>query len=216
MTTTTNAHTNKHFTHQLSRRSRLIGLSLASLVCVSCGASTPAANTTDTTTPADTPSAGVPVKMQGMVAYHNATRQAVGVTEPMRWSNKLANYAQEWSDHLAFKNACNMAHRSTLGFKRESYGENIYWASPLRWSDGRTEVQTVNASDVARAWAEEKPDYNYASNSCQPGKQCGHYTQMVWRDSTEVGCGMTLCPDKAQIWVCNYNPPGNWVGQKPY
>lgn len=215
----------------------ITSVTLSTLVVAACGASTPA---TDAAIPVldhhhshdydqpprillaaspagtGTASGNEPGKMQGMVAAHNATRQDVSVTIPMRWSSDMAAYAQEWSNYLAFQNGCKMAHRSTLGFNRKKSGENIYWASPLMWSDGRTEVQDVNAPEVAKAWADEKVDYNYANNSCRPGKQCGHYTQMVWRDSTEVGCGMTLCPDKGQIWVCNYNPPGNWVGEKPY
>jgi len=46
---------------------------------------------------------------------------------------------------------------------------------------------------------------------------CGHYTQVVWRSTTTVGCAMAVCKDsQEQIWVCQYQKPGNWVGQKPY
>lgn len=208
----------------------ITNVTLSALLFASCGASTPGTNTAipvlshehnNDNSPrvilaSDTSSTSEPGNMQGMVASHNAARQDVGVNTPMRWSNDMAAYAQEWSNYLAFQNGCKMAHRSKLGFNRKKAGENIYWASPLMWSDGRTEVQDVDAPEVAKAWADEKVDYNYTNNRCRPGKQCGHYTQMIWRDSTEVGCGMTLCPDKGQIWVCNYNPPGNWIGEKPY
>ncbi|MCI5139186.1 MAG: hypothetical protein D3922_12405, partial [Candidatus Electrothrix sp. AR1] len=56
--------------------------------------------------------------------------------------------------------------------------------------------------------------YDYATNSCH--SVCGHYTQVVWRSTKEVGCGMASCNDKAQLWVCQYNPRGNMLGQKPY
>ena len=46
---------------------------------------------------------------------------------------------------------------------------------------------------------------------------CGHYTQMVWQTSTKVGCAMAVCEDsQEQVWVCQYQPAGNWVGKKPY
>lgn len=100
-----------------------------------------------------------------------------------------------------------MQHRQHAGQARLQVGGNIYWASPVTWSDGRREVQAINAADVVSAWADEAQDYHYASNTyCKAGKQCGHYTQVVWRDTKQVGCGMSLCPNQAQIWVCNYDP----------
>ena len=153
--------------------------------------------------------------MQGMLEAHNQVRNQHGL-QSLLWSKPLAAYSQDWSNYLASNNACRMKHRSAAGKNFEKYGENIFWASPLRWSDGRSEPQNITAPEVAKAWADEEVDYHYPSNSCRPGKQCGHYTQMIWRDTTHVGCAMTLCPDLGQIWVCSYNPPGNWVGQKPY
>jgi len=44
---------------------------------------------------------------------------------------------------------------------------------------------------------------------------CGHYTQIVWRDTKQVGCGVAR-DNRREIWVCNYDPPGNWVGHRPY
>lgn len=195
-------------------------LSLA-LLCTACGgggggasANPPASNTTPTTTIPTSP-ATQPATMTGMLETHNQVRAAVSVN-PLTWSSSMSSYAQEWATHLANNNNCQMQHRSAAGANTLSVGENLYWASPVTWSDGRTEVQSVTPAQVANAWASEKPDYDYASNTCAAGKICGHYTQMVWNTTLEVGCGMAFCPDKGQIWVCNYNPPGNWVGQKPY
>lgn len=152
---------------------------------------------------------------QEMLDVHARTRAAVAVM-PLIWSGKMENYAQEWANYLANQNNCQMEHRSNLNQNPLKAGENLFWGGPRRWSDGRTEVQPLTATQVAQSWASEKAFYNYSSHSCATGKKCGHYTQMVWRDTIEVGCAMAVCPDKGQIWVCNYNPPGNYIGQLPY
>jgi pathogenesis-related protein 1 len=97
------------------------------------------------------------------------------------------------------------------------YGENLYWGSALNWSDGRKELQKVSPAQVVDSWGSEKLNYDYANNSCRPGKICGHYTQMVWRTTTTVGCARAVCEDtQQQVWVCQYQPAGNIVGNKPY
>lgn len=168
-----------------------------------------------TSTPTPISPASEPISMNGMLETHNQVRAAVAVM-PLTWSSQMTSYAQEWATYLANNNNCEMKHRSVAGINPLNVGENLYWASAVKWSDGRTEIQAVTPTQVATAWADEKVDYNYASNSCALGKACGHYTQMVWNTTTEVGCAMALCSDKGQIWVCNYNPPGNYIGVKPY
>ncbi|OON18695.1 hypothetical protein X801_05448 [Opisthorchis viverrini] len=40
---------------------------------------------------------------------------------------------------------------------------------------------------------------------------------MVWAGSTRLGCGVKHCPKNGTtLYVCNYKPPGNYRGQKPY
>ncbi|KAM2731092.1 hypothetical protein EV2_034798 [Malus domestica] len=65
-------------------------------------------------------------------------------------------------------------------------------------------------------WVAEKADYSYESNSCAAGKVCGHYTQVVWRNSARVGCAKVRCSSGGTFIGCNYDPPGNYVGEKPY
>lgn len=202
---------------------RNISILGVALLCTACGggggasANPPTTTTTPTTNIPTTP-ATQPATMQGMLETHNQVRASVGVN-PLTWSSNMSSYAQEWANHLANENNCQMQHRSAAGANTLQVGENIYWASPLTIiSNGvtSTQEQAITATQVANDWASEKAYYDYASNTCASGQQCGHYTQMVWNTTLEVGCGKAICPDKGQIWVCNYNPPGNWVGVKPY
>ena len=132
---------------------------------------------------------------QQMVMAHNQWRSKVGVA-PLRWSSTLATYAQEWANYLAAND--KFEHRAN-----NKYGENLFWASGKRWSP----------SEVVGNWADEVKNYTYINNSCQG--VCGHYTQIIWRNTTEVGCAVARSGNQ-EVWVCNYNPPGNYVGQRPY
>ncbi len=146
-----------------------------------------------------------------LVTAHNRWRAAVGAP-PLAYSTKLAASAQAWANTLKKNNHCDMQHSAA-----KDYGENLYWGSALEWSDGKREVQQVSPKTVVDDWASEREDYDYATNSCAKGKACGHYTQVVWRTTTTVGCAIAVCEDTSeQVWVCHYQPPGNWIGKKPY
>jgi hypothetical protein len=60
------------------------------------------------------------------------------------------------------------------------------------------------------AWADEEALYNYAN----PGfsSATGHFTQQVWKGSATIGCGRAACAG-SPLYVCNYDPPGNVIGQ---
>lgn len=148
-----------------------------------------------------------------MVQEHNALRAEIGAPK-LRWSKPLARQAATWATTLK-KSGCAMRH------SRGKLGENLYWASAritTAKNKTRSAPQAITEKDVAAAWASEKAWYSRASNSCNapPGKSCGHYTQMVWAKTKEIGCAKAVCDDNSQIWVCNYAPAGNFVGQRPY
>lgn len=157
------------------------------------------------------------INFSAMVNAHNTWRSEVGVID-IRWSDELKKKAQIWATQLKAKN-CLMEHSGS--------GENLYWASPKQFANTKdsqgnwiwqNSLQIVDEKEVIAAWASEKQWYNYATNTCNapPDESCGHYTQVVWKDSLEVGCAKAICDDFSQVWVCNYAPAGNVVGQKPY
>ncbi|OQX24148.1 MAG: hypothetical protein BWK80_22360 [Desulfobacteraceae bacterium IS3] len=129
-----------------------------------------------------------------LVARHNYWREQVGVAA-VTWSSEVAAYAQEWADNMQTQ-GCGLEHR-----RSGMYGENLAGGYGM------------SAQEVVDMWAGEKAYYNYESNSCNG--VCGHYTQVVWRSTTQIGCGMASCGGK-EVWVCNYNPAGNYIGMKPY
>jgi pathogenesis-related protein 1 len=152
------------------------------------------------------------VDVDGMVAAHNRWRETVGAP-PLTYSPVLAAAAQKWANHLKQSNQCRMQHSKPDG----RYGENLYWAGAIKWSDGRRELQKVSPKKVVDDWCSERADYDYNNNSCATGKMCGHYTQVVWKSTTTVGCAVAVCDEShEQVWVCQYQPPGNWIGRKPY
>ena len=136
--------------------------------------------------------------IQAITAYHNKVRADVGVG-PMKWSAALAAYAQGWADHLA-ATTCRMAHRT-----QRKYGENLFQGTAGFYS----------AVDAAKGWETEKKDYHGGVLTESNWHPAGHYTQMVWRDTTALGCGEAIC-DKTLIVTCNYDPPGNYIGRRPY
>jgi pathogenesis-related protein 1 len=137
------------------------------------------------------------------VRAHNAWRRRAGAPS-LRWAADLATRAQARAAYLA-AHGCVMEH----GPLPEDVGENLYYAGPLH-TEGRDDAQVVvTATEVVDAWGAESADYSPADDTCAATRECGHYTQIVWPTTEEVGCGMSVCPTLAQVWVCNYRPAGN-------
>ena len=129
---------------------------------------------------------------------HNDVRAGVAVA-PLGWDADVAATALRWAAALA-ANQCAFEHDT-----QQTYGENLWWSS---WDP--------TPEEVVLGWASEVADYDYDANTCADGAVCGHYTQVVWADSQRLGCGAATCDDGSVIWNCRYDPPGNWVGERPY
>nr|ACJ62553.1 pathogenesis-related maize seed protein [Zea mays subsp. parviglumis] len=136
---------------------------------------------------------------QDYLTPQNSARAAVGVG-PAIWSTKLQQFAEKYAAQRA--SDCRLQHSGG------PYGENIFWGSAgFDWK----------AADAVRSWVDEKQWYKYATNSCAAGKVCGHYTQVVWRATTSIGCARVVCRDNRGVFIiCNYEPRGNIAGMKPY
>lgn len=152
---------------------------------------------------------GEPAGLEGTVAAHNAERALVGVG-PLTWDPALAAIATAWVQqcHDTDQPIGLVDHNAGRSNGYPTYvGENIYG------SGGQ-----ASGVDAVRLWISEKSHYHHASNSCDAGQVCGHYTQVVWRDTQKVGCALYDCPGLqfGSTVVCDYGPGGNIGGQSPY
>lgn len=144
---------------------------------------------------------------QVYVDAHNAVRAAVQKpaqysgtwlpVPPVAWSDQVAATARAWADHLQQDMDCGLMHDSDSG-----YGENLAAGSNL------------GAERAVDMWASEVENYSY-SPEYRFETNTGHYTQIVWRRTTHIGCASAQC-DRSSVVVCRYDPPGNFIGQQPY
>jgi uncharacterized protein YkwD/energy-coupling factor transporter ATP-binding protein EcfA2 len=147
--------------------------------------------------PQVTPSPEAPHFDVEMVTAHNEVRRKLGLPD-LQWSPDLAAKAQKWADVLA----------ATGQLKGEGItGQNVGWTQPPGALRG--------TFMVVQAWADGVNNYDYDSNTCIANKKCRSYVQIVWRDTTKVGCGAAH-DATYDFWVCNYDPPGNVIGARPY
>lgn len=137
-----------------------------------------------------------------MLAAHNEARMAIGVPA-IKWNNALADQARHWAARLASDQV--IAHSGS----EVRQGENIW-------------VGTAGAYDynaMVRDWTDEAkyfragffPDISTTGN----WEDVGHYSQMIWRDIRQVGCG-TATRNGWDFLVCRYDIQGNVAGKMPY
>ena len=146
---------------------------------------------------------------------HNRRRRNHFSDSDIRYSLRLEKYAQNYANTLA--NNGRFEHDTKNG--ENGFGENLYAYS-------KDEPLTISKS--IKSWYEdEKPYYHYDDGSCDEGTlsngqniMCGHYTQVIWQNTKEVGCATAQYKrgnfKGGYVYVCKYQKAGNIVGLKPY
>jgi hypothetical protein len=136
---------------------------------------------------------------QAILAAHNSYRAQVGVP-PLQWSDSLAASAQNWANYLA-----------TIGTLQEPGVGGVNLADAT--------AGTLSVTQLVGLWGNEQqyfidgvfPDISTTGN----WEDAGHYSQMVWRNTTEVGGGLAT-GQGLDFLVCYYNPAGNVSGETAY
>ena len=133
---------------------------------------------------------------QAFLDRHNYWRTKTGAPE-LKWSQTLEEAAQKYADYLAIR--CNVLRHS----KNDDYGENLYWGN------------RTDPGEIVDLFAGERVYYHGDKITERGIRKYGHYTQVIWPQTTEVGCAFAICPKNFYYFcVCKYNPMGNIFGQK--
>ncbi len=125
---------------------------------------------------------------------HNRLRRD-HCASPLTWSDEAAVIAQQWANQLKKEN-CAFYHNSD----NKGHGENLAWGTTGRYLSG----------DFVQMWYDEIKDYNFNNPGFSMGT--GHFTQVVWKNTSKVGCAPATC-NNGTLLVCNYSPPGNYIDQ---
>ncbi|KAJ8921934.1 hypothetical protein NQ315_008568 [Exocentrus adspersus] len=124
----------------------------------------------------------------------------------MKYDDKLAKEAQKIS------NTCKFAHVRVKDGRWQAVGQNLYTTYSTAYKKG------ADWDSAIQNWFNEYPYYKYGDRTTN--NKNGHYTQVVWADTEYVGCGYTECKGTSwpfqKLYVCNYGPAGNYIGQLPY
>lgn len=139
-----------------------------------------------------------------MLAAHNAERAGLGLP-PLEWSCDLEQQAAGWAEALLVRGKAEHASKEV----RDGSGENLWMGTA-----GRFPVEHM----VGRFIEEKRhyrhglfPDISHTGNWADTA----HYSQVVWRDTREVGCAVAQGAS-SDVLVCRYFPAGNIRGRAAY
>ncbi|XP_049820601.1 ancylostoma secreted protein-like [Aethina tumida] len=142
------------------------------------------------------------------IANGTVSNQPRGINlKRMKWDSCLASEAQR------IANTCEFKHQEVTCSAWSAIGQNLYTSSSTSGSNKASDWRAATTS-----WFNEHKVYTYSSTY---NSNAGHYTQMVWASTDRVGCGWTYYTDSSKfkykkLYVCNYAPAGNYVGEYPY
>lgn len=155
----------------------------------------PAAQATSSAAaPATTNASALPAPMRQALDVHNRAR-AEHCAPPLTWSAEVASAAAAWADQLVAQ-GCAFEH------SRSAYGENLFMGT----------TGGSSPADVVTAWVSERDQYDFGSGGFS--METGHFTQVVWMSTQRLGCAVRTC-NNMDLWVCNYDAPGNMRGAYP-
>ncbi len=139
-----------------------------------------------------------------LLSAHNAERVRK-FAPPLIWSPALARDAAAWATTLANSGKFEHAPQRNSGSPQ---GENLWMGTQGAYAP----------EEMVQSWIDEKSDYRRGlfPNVSRTGNwsDVGHYTQLIWGDTKEVGCARASNGADDYL-VCRYFPAGNWIGVDP-
>ena len=131
---------------------------------------------------------------------HNVARAEVGAP-PLSWDPALAIAAASYGPTLSRMG--RLVHSPRAG--RENQRENLWMGQRGRF--GPEQMVGVWSNEKHRFFPGRFPNVSRTGN----WSDVAHYTQMIWRTTTHVGCA--IYRDAAWDYlICRYSPPGNRDG----
>lgn len=139
------------------------------------------------------PSDPVPSDMAALFREHNEYRSKHGAPA-MVWNASVAQAAATWGMQ------CRKGHES-----QSTYGENLM--STTSYQLDMSWLISISTG----SWYREVEDYDCSRPGYQAGT--GHFTQIIWKSSSAMGCAAQMCSQTEGWVVCRYWPAGNYLGQ---
>jgi glioma pathogenesis-related protein 2 len=127
---------------------------------------------------------------------HNEYRQMHGTPE-LEHNKELSKLAFEWAKKIAKKNKLE---HSGIKYKNDNLGENL----ALWFKQG---AKKFNGNEASKQWYEEIEHYDY--NKPEFNVKSGNFTQLIWKNTKEVGFGVAVASNGHFYAVAYYYPPGN-------
>lgn len=136
-----------------------------------------------------------------VLAAHNRERMRLGLSG-LDWNPRLADGAAQWARKLAVDGRLQ---HSNLD-QRSGAGENLWMGTAGHYS---TEHMIGSFTEEKALFVPGRfPDVSRSGR----WQDVGHYTQMIWPETREVGCAIAQARG-FDVMVCRYWPAGNWIGQ---
>jgi hypothetical protein len=139
-----------------------------------------------------------------LLVVHNAERTRLGLP-PLVWNPALARDAGDYAKVLLDQR--RLQHASAED--RKGSGENLWMGTAGAWNSDAMVEMFLEERRYFRAAT--FPDVSLTGN----WSDVGHYTQIVWRETKEVGCAIDTGKGM-DVLVCRYHPAGNVVGKNPF
>ncbi|ODV57959.1 PR-1-like protein [Ascoidea rubescens DSM 1968] len=135
-----------------------------------------------------------------MLRHHNQKRQLHQDVPDLVWNQTVYDFAQSYADSYGCPEDLELVHSMSA-----DYGENL--AAGFR-----------NVSAVVDVWYDEIADFDYSRmdeyddgsllKNVDPERPIGHFTQLIWKSTTQLGCAYKRCA-RYLYYTCNYYPAGN-------